>query len=122
MADGLTWKIEVDGKAISSRINRVLTDDRVLLQAHNELARIIDPWVPFREGPLSQTLNITKDGVTYLQPYAHYQYEGEDFNHTLDYHPLASAKWLDAAMAVKKDEYARIVQNIVDRRLRELYG
>ena len=95
---------------------------RILFSVNNELARIIDPWVPFLEGPLSQTLTITPNGITYEQPYATRQYYGVNFNHTKDYHPLASAKWDEAAMAVKRDEFEKIIENIITRRLGELYG
>ena len=38
-----------------------------------------DPYVPFRQGPLKNTAQISSDGgkLTYVQPYARYQYQGE---------------------------------------------
>ncbi len=40
------------------------------------IPRLIDPYVPMKNGPLSQNLEITKDYVRYKQIYAHYMYMG----------------------------------------------
>lgn len=117
-----TFTVEIDRRLIQDKLDVIANDDRVMLQINNELARIINPWVPFLEGPLSQDLDITPQGITYLQPYATRQYYGDDFNHTKDYHPLASARWDEVAMTVKRDEFERIVEKIVKKRLGELYG
>ncbi len=56
----------------------VLPDDsRIKLACQNTLAKRCDPYVPMKEGPLSQSTIVSEEGVTYTQPYAHYQYVGE---------------------------------------------
>lgn len=116
------FTVEVNERLLQDKLDVIANDDRVMLQINNELARIIDPWVPFLEGALAQTIEVDPKGITYTQPYATRQYYGVDFNHTKDYHPLASAMWDEAAMTVKREEFERIVENIVTKRLGELYG
>ena len=114
-------KVDIDDAAIQDRLYR-LTDEATMLEIHNLLAKMCDPYVPFLEGPLSQTIEITPHYVRYTQPYAHYQYEGVNFNHTLDYHPLASAKWDKAMMEAKGEEFTKQVKEILVRRAKERYG
>lgn len=117
----LDYKIEIDKKAIQARVEDLI-DDTVMTQIHNEFARLIDPWVPFLHGPLSQTVEINPTYIRYGQPYAHYQYTGVDFNHTLDPHPLASAEWDKVAMQTQMDIFSQTVKEILIRKARELYG
>ena len=44
----------------------------------SEVARFCDPYVPFAQGALKNSVVIAEDGstLTYPGPYAHYQYEG----------------------------------------------
>ena len=121
MSNTVHVKVEIDDMKIQAKLNR-LVDAQTMLEIHNLLAKMCDPYVPFLEGPLSQTTEITPNYVRYTQPYAHYQYYGTWFNHTKDYHPLASAKWDEAMMRDKKDEFEQQVKEILVRRARELYG
>lgn len=82
--------------------NRLFTDN-VLFYANDRLYAYCDPYVPFRDGDLSQNVTITKDAVTYTSKYANRQYNGKDFNFRKDYHELATAEW-DRAMAVAKGQ------------------
>ena len=88
-------------------------------ELHNLLAKMCDPYVPFLNGPLSQTNVVSTRGVTYIQPYARYQYYGTDFNHTLDFHPLASAMWDQAMLRDRGKEFDTQVAEILVRRLNE---
>ena len=40
------------------------------------VARMCDAYVPFRSGPLKNTVQELPDGLIYNTPYAHYQYVG----------------------------------------------
>ena len=90
-----------------------LDSPNTMLAIHNTLARYCDPYVPFLTGDLAQTTAITPTGVTYIQPYARYQYYGDDFNHTLDYHPLASARWDQAMMRDHREEFTEEIKDII---------
>lgn len=115
----VTVDVQINDRKLE-RIMSDLTNSRTMLEIYNTLAKMCDPYVPFLEGPLSQTVEITSDGVTYIQPYARYQYYGVDFNHTTDYHPLASAMWDKAMLRDKGDEWNKAVHDILARRAREI--
>ena len=76
-------------------------------------ARYMDPFVPMRDGFLSQTYETGVDDtggfVKYTQPYAYYQYNGEDFNFNKEQHPLATHHWDEAMMVSYGDKLAREV-------------
>lgn len=114
-------KVDVDDKALEDKLLYLL-DNKTMLEIHNLFAKMMDPYVPFLEGPLSQTLEITPEYVRYTQPYAHYQYTGLDFNFTKEYHPLASAYWDQAMMNAKGEEFVELVKQILVRRAKEIYG
>ena len=121
MSNTLTVKVHIDDAFLDKQMSTLL-DKRTMLELHNLFAKYMNPYVPFLEGPLSQTLEITPEYVKYTQPYAHYQYEGEGFNFTRDYHPRASAHWDQAMMAEKGDEFRAQIKEILMRRANELYG
>lgn len=121
MSEYLKTSIEINESAIEAKLLE-LVDSQTMLEIHNVFAKYCDPYVPMLEGPLSQTVEITPEYIRYNQPYAHYQYYGEEFNHTLDYHPLASAKWDEAMLRDRRDEFIANVKEILIRRAKELYG
>lgn len=121
MSQVLDVTAKIDDKALEDKL-RNLCDSNTMLEIHNLLAKYCDPYVPFLEGPLSQTIEVTSNYVRYTQPYAHRQYYGTEFNHTLDYHPLASAKWDEAMLRDRRDEFLMDVKEILVRRAKELYG
>jgi hypothetical protein len=88
-----------------------------MLAIYNTLAKMCDPYVPFLNGPLSQTHVVSPKGVRYIQPYARRQYYGDDFNHTTEYHPLASSRWDKAMLRDHGDEFNAEVKDIIDWRM-----
>lgn len=121
MSKVLFGKIKVPEKIIKQKLEDIL-DTNTRLECCNLYAKMMDPYVPFLEGPLSQTVDVTPKYVRYHQPYARYQYEGIGFNHTLDYHPLASAYWDKAMMRDKGSEFREQIKAILMRRAGELNG
>lgn len=117
--------IKVDKRVITKAIQKQLAEvnnPTTMLAIHNTLAKRCDPYVPFLNGPLSQTVQVSDKGVTYIQPYARYQYYGRDFNHTLDYHPLASSFWDKAMLRDHRLEFNHEVKDIIEWRLRQVNG
>ena len=114
-------EVHINDSAILDKLDN-LVDDTIMLEIHNTFAKMCDPYVPFLEGPLSQTIEVSPKSVKYVQPYARYQYYGTEFNHTLDYHPQATALWDKVMMSEHGEEFVEEVQNILARRARELYG
>ena len=110
----------------------------------NDFARLIDPWVPFREGVLSQTIEVGEDYIHYKTPYAHYMHEGMVYGPNIPYvqkdgsiewrspkgkkkhptgrpityrtdaHPLATAHWESVAMQTQADKFKRDITNIIE--------
>ena len=97
-------------------------DDTLMLRVHSLFERYCEPYVPFLTGALSQTTEVTPEYVKYKVPYAHRQYVGEDFNHTLTYHPLASAYWDRVMLSTQGDEFLEQVKELIRQRAGELYG
>lgn len=118
----ITVKVEghID-RALKQRFE-VVNNPTTMIAIYNTLAKRCDPYVPFLNGPLSQTNVVSAEGVRYIQPYARYQYYGVDFNHTTDYHPLASAMWDKAMLRDHGEEFFAEVKDIIEWRLRETNG
>lgn len=107
------------GKNLISRLDEI-NNPTTMTAIHNTLAKKCDPYVPYLNGPLSQTHQVSAEGVRYIQPYARYQYFGDDFNHTIDYHPLASARWDKAMLRDHRDEFIAEVKDILDWRMMQV--
>lgn len=122
MSKVLTFKCSVNEDLLQKVLDDICNDEAAMTEIHDVFAKTIDPWTPFLEGNLHTQLEITDKYVKYTVPYAHYQYYGVDFNHTITYHPLASAKWDEVAMQTKRNDFERDVENILKRRLREKNG
>ena len=122
MPERLTVKVNIDLSQFESRFAQVCSDPELMLGIHNLLAKKCDPYVPYLNGPLSKTVEITPQYIQYVQPYAHYQYHGVNFNHTLTHHPLASAEWDQAMMRDHGEEFQEEVKQRLVRRYHELYG
>ena len=122
MAQAIQVDVEVDPTGLEALFNNLVNDDIVRLAVHNTFAKDIDPWVPYLNNPLSTQLDITPDYIRYTVPYAHYQYEGVNFNHTTDYHPLASAHWDQVAMQTIRESFEQQVKDILIWRASQLYG
>ena len=126
MSNFVDISIKINEKSLQDKVEQLL-DDKTMLQIHNLLAKMCDPYVPFLEGPLSQSAlaQVTPEYVQYggsNVPYARYQYYGTYFNHTTDYHPKATALWDKVMMSEQGDSFVRQVTEILERRAKELYG
>ena len=94
-------------------------DETLKFRIAAEFERYCDPYVPFKTGALAQTTNVTPDYVEYLVPYAHYQYVGEHFNHTLIFHPLATAYWDRVMLETQGEEFLEQVKAHIHNRAAE---
>lgn len=111
-------KVDVDLSDVTAKIEDVIHDEDTMLLVHARFAQIIDPYVPYDTGYLSQgSVEINADGVTYTADYAWKQYYGEDFKHKTEVHPLATAFWDKVAMETHFEEFADEVKEIIIRRL-----
>lgn len=114
--------VNINEKAIADKIDALANDETTMLEIHNLLAKMCNPYVPYLHGPLSETAEISSKSVRYIQPYARYQYYGTHFNHTVDVHPQATALWDKVMLSEHRDEFVAQVRAILRRRVSELYG
>lgn len=114
--------VEVNMEGVAGRLEDLLSNDTTMLAINNALARYCHPYVPYLHGPLSETVEVTPQGVRYIQPYARRQYYGDDFNFTKDFHPLATSRWDEAMMQDKGDDFCEEVRRIIAWRSKQLYG
>ncbi len=145
----MSVKVAVDKSVLDKKLIE-LVNDNTMLQIHNTFAKMCDPYVPMDEGVLAQTIEIKPDGVTYNQPYAHYQYTGLVYgpnfpivengiiigwyskpgekktptggylNYSKEKHPLATSEWDKAMMRDRGDEFKQQVTAILQNEARKL--
>lgn len=73
-------KVEVDIDTAKIMRQRGLGGDNgAQIHLANKVKSLCDPYVPMSSGTLKNTAAIASDGssITYIQPYAHYQYAGQ---------------------------------------------
>lgn len=126
MAKYYHLRVKVNEKALEDKVQK-LFDDKTMLEVHNFIAKMCDPYVPMLNGPLHESglAQVTADSITYGNqsvPYARYQYYGVNFNHTVEFHPLATALWDKVMMQDREEEVLKGITQILERRAKELYG
>ena len=101
-----------------------LTDDTTMLMIHQAFAKRCDPYVPMLNGPLHESglAGVTPQYVEYNVPYAHYQYVGQNFNHTLDYHPKATAYWDKVMLEEQGEIFTKELEAILAWRAMQING
>lgn len=105
-------KIEFEKPNVGKTAGRIFSDD-VLMYFGQQAAKQMTPYVPMDQGPLSQNYIVTTKYVEYQMPYAHRQFNGDNFNFSKDMHPLATAHWDRAMMAARKDRLTQSVENYI---------
>lgn len=68
-------RISVNLKDFENFVSGLKNDENLMLDINTQLAIRCRPYVPFKTGTLSNA-NVTRTGVSYNAPYAHYQYTG----------------------------------------------
>lgn len=78
-------------------------------------ARYFNPYVPMRDGFLSQGYITEPNKITYNQPYAKRQYYGDNFNFSKEQHPLATSHWNEPAMAANREKIVKEIAEYIRR-------
>lgn len=118
MSEFITTNVTVHTDVIMQKVENAIHDEGVMTQVHQAFAEIIDPWIPYDTGNLSQDITVSAECVTYNADYASIQYYETEFNHKREHHPLATAYWDKVAMQTEKERLAREASEIVKRRLK----
>ncbi len=81
----------------------------------SEVARISDPYVPFRQGSLKNTRRVFRNRVEYIQPYAKRQWYGNAGRGTegTQHGGLRGKFWVHRAMADRGHEVVQSVAKFV---------
>ena len=109
--------VNVDLTGITHTLQGIINDPDTMLLVHARYAQILDPYVPYDTGFLSQgSMEIESYGVVYTAEYAWKQYYTTTFHHKTDIHPLATAYWDKVAMETHIDEFAEDVKEIIMRK------
>ena len=98
---------------IPSNLKKI-KDDKFWKFAAQSWQRLIDKYVPYREGNLSKTVTIKPKEIEYTVPYSLHIYRGEKFNFRKDIHPLAGARWDKRAEPTQKPLLIKEMQAYVD--------
>lgn len=89
---------------------------RASLFMTSEIHRLSMPYIPFDNNPLSTTVDIQANSITYKMPYANYQWRGISKNgRSLKYQgaPKRGKEWTNRAMADHKQEVANSVERFI---------
>lgn len=142
--------VKVDTKKLKGKLHALINDKTTMTAAHNILYKMMDPYVPFDTGTLSQNVEITEKHVRYKQPYAHYMYEGIVYgpnipiikdgvvvgyfsrpgitktpqgryiNYDKAHHPLATRQWDKAMMQTQGDSLRKQLQKLLVGRINKV--
>lgn len=105
---------QIKFKSSQTIYNRII-NDKVKLFANTTLYKLVDPYVPFREGNLAHNVDITADYVLYKVPYAKRMYYGKGFKFSKDKHPLATAEWDKIAMKTQEGKLIQSIENYIKK-------
>lgn len=100
---------KVDVASIVNKVGKIKSDSSIGLFAATEAGRLMQPYVPEREGILKSA--VAKPWVVmYVTPYASYQYYGTRFHHPK---PTATSHW---DKNLRTDALARVVSQYIKQK------
>lgn len=97
------------------KIQKKFKNDKVGMFLAETCAKYMDKFVPMDTGMLAQNFTVEPFVVTYTQPYAHYQFNGTNFNFSKDKHPNATARWDKAASRQHGKDIAMELEQYLNR-------
>lgn len=101
--------------------NPMVTIDRIFnnqvgLFTAETCARYFNPYVPFKQGHLSQTYDTEPNKIIYKMPYANRLYNGTNFNFSKQMHPQATSEWDKAGMAANRNKITKEITQYIRSR------
>lgn len=113
-------KVTVDGSELIKTLQTLTSDEEFMTEVQSEFRDIVDPYVPYDTGYLSQdSVRIDATGVTYTAEYAEKQYYGVDFHHNTETHPLATAFWDEVAMETQYEILQAKIVELIGKRIND---
>lgn len=111
MAKGLTRArvVKVDMSEPVRDLRKLAKDNTLGIFAATEAMRLMDPYVPYRDGYLSGSAVAEPWKVRYVAPYAAYVYAGRRMRFSKEKHPLATSYW-DRPLSQDSSELASLIE------------
>lgn len=109
----MTFEVESIQLDIDKHLNEI-EGENLGMYAASTWHRLYEPFVPYDEGILAHDVTLDPWQITHNQVYAHYQYEGTNFNFKKQPHPQASAKWDQAARPTQESKFIADLQKYID--------
>lgn len=109
----VTIHVNINNPALTAK--RIANNNQVGIFTAETWARYFNPYVPMRDGFLSQGYNTEPFKVIYNQPYAHKMHEGDNFNFSHEQHPLATSHWEKPAFSANKNKVANEITEFIKR-------
>lgn len=104
-------------QGLAKKVGKWSKDKGLGLHAATTLVRMMEPYIPFRTGALSQSHKEKPWLVTYSAPYARPMYngvvKGTSVRYTKEHHPQATSKW---DKHVDKQSYAKQLESYIKGR------
>lgn len=111
--------IEVDYSDLKESLENIKSDKEFMTEVQQEFADVVNPYVPYDTGNLSEDITVDETGVTYNAEYADKQYYGEEFHHNTEHHPLATARWDEVAMQTQQEELESRIVDLLEKRFKD---
>lgn len=84
---------DVDMDKAAAKVARLKSDPGLGTFASTEAARLMDKYVPYRSGALSEGAMLEPWAVEYVAPYAGYVFRGRGMKFSEHKHPKARSYW-----------------------------
>lgn len=101
-------------------VAQMAKDDQTGLFAASEWRRLINDYVPMDRGNLADNARLAPWEINYLSPYAGPQYRGDikgsPITYSLDKHPLASARWDEAAAPAQGEKLDQAIEAYINKK------
>lgn len=111
-------KVEVHPQRLQKAFRELAQDRALGSWMSSEAIRGMDPYVPYRDGGLSESATISKPFfVTYSTPYANRVYQGKGMKFYKDKHPKATSKWDKKWWKEHREDYCKAVESYIERML-----
>lgn len=112
----MSVKVTVNTSGIQQTIRELARNSGLGHFMSTEAAKGIDPYVPYRDGTLSASVDTSRPFyVSYSTPYAAIVYQGKDMTIHKDKHPKASKQWDKAWWKEHKGDFCKAVEAYIGK-------
>lgn len=112
----MSFKVTVTSNINIQKHMQKIQDDAFWTFAANAWWTLYSPFVPMQTGALMESVHVRPKEIEHWQPYANRVYHGDGMNFRTDpdKHPLASARWDEAAKPTQEANLIKAMQDYID--------